>query len=95
MQFAYVTGAFRAALMKIGIFGTGVVADEKDGAAIEKGFDLRQVAIIRGMDSYRPSSRDPRLTEPSVASRSNSLGSVRSVGSGCAPWRKRSRHSMW
>lgn len=41
MQFAYVTGAFRAALMKIGIFGTGVVADEKDGAAIEKGFDLR------------------------------------------------------
>lgn len=76
VQFAYVTGASRPVSMKIGIFGMGVVVDEKVEATTERGFDLRRGTIIRDVDLCRPSSRGPRLTEFSVARRSNSLESV-------------------
>ena len=35
-------------------FGTGVVADDKLEAAVEKVFDLRPTAIIRDLDLRKP-----------------------------------------
>ena len=51
---AYAIGVARPVSVLVETFGTGVVADDKLEAAVEKVFDLRPTAIIRDLDLRKP-----------------------------------------
>ena len=54
VQLAYAIGVARPVSVLVETFGTGVVADDKLEAAVEKVFDLRPTAIIRDLDLRKP-----------------------------------------
>ena len=54
VQLAYAIGVARPVSILVETFGTGVVADDKLEAAVEKVFDLRPTAIIRDLDLRKP-----------------------------------------
>ena len=54
VQLAYAIGVAEPVSIFVDTFGTGVVADEKLEAAVEKVFDLRPAAIIRDLDLRKP-----------------------------------------
>ena len=54
IQLAYAIGVARPVSVLVETFGTGVVADDKLEAAVEKVFDLRPTAIIRDLDLRKP-----------------------------------------
>lgn len=54
VQLAYAIGVAEPVSIFVDSFGTGVVADEKLEAAVEKVFDLRPAAIIRDLDLRKP-----------------------------------------
>ena len=54
VQLAYAIGVAEPVSIFVDTFGTGVVADEKLEAAVEKVFDLCPAAIIRDLDLRKP-----------------------------------------
>ena len=54
IQLAYAIGVARPVSVLVETFGTGVVADDKLEAAVEKVFDLRPTAIIRDLELRKP-----------------------------------------
>ena len=54
VQLAYAIGVARPVSVLVETFGTGVVADDKLEAAVEKVFDLRPTAIIRDLELRKP-----------------------------------------
>ena len=54
VQVAYAIGVAKPVSIMVDTFGTGVVADEKIEAAVEKVFDLTPAAIIRDLDLRKP-----------------------------------------
>lgn len=54
VQLAYAIGVAEPVSIMVDTFGTGVVADERIEAAVEKVFDLRPAAIIRDLDLRKP-----------------------------------------
>jgi S-adenosylmethionine synthetase len=54
IELAYAIGVARPLSILIDTFGTGVTADDKLSALIEKNFDLRPAAIIRDLNLRRP-----------------------------------------
>ena len=54
VQLAYAIGVARPVSVLVETFGTGVVADDKLEAAVERVFDLRPTAIIRDLDLRKP-----------------------------------------
>ena len=54
VQLAYAIGVAEPVSIFVDTFGTGVVADEKLEATVEKVFDLRPAAIIRDLDLRKP-----------------------------------------
>ena len=53
-ELAYAIGVAKPVSIMVDTFGTGVVADEKIEAAVEKVFDLTPAAIIRDLDLRKP-----------------------------------------
>ena len=54
VELAYAIGVAKPVSIMVDTFGTGVVADEKIEAAVEKVFDLTPAAIIRDLDLRKP-----------------------------------------
>ena len=54
VQLAYAIGVAKPVSVLVETFGTGKVADDILGAAVEKVFDLRPTAIIRDLDLRKP-----------------------------------------
>ena len=54
VELAYAIGVAKPVSIIVDTFGTGVVADEKIEAAVEKVFDLTPAAIIRDLDLRKP-----------------------------------------
>ena len=54
IELAYAIGVAHPVSIMIDTFGTGILPDEKIGAAVEKVFDLRPTAIIKRLDLRRP-----------------------------------------
>ena len=54
VQLAYAIGVAKPVSVLVETFGTGKVADDVLGAAVEKVFDLRPTAIIRDLDLRKP-----------------------------------------
>ena len=54
VQLAYAIGVAKPVSVLVETFGTGIVADDVLGAAVEKVFDLRPTAIIRDLDLRKP-----------------------------------------
>ena len=54
VQLAYAIGVAKPVSVLVDTFGTGKVADDILGAAVEKVFDLRPTAIIRDLDLRKP-----------------------------------------
>ena len=54
VQLAYAIGVAKPVSVLVETFGTGVVSDEKLGAAVNEVFDLRPTAIIRDLELRKP-----------------------------------------
>ena len=54
VELAYAIGVAKPVSIMVDTFGTGVVADDKIEAAVEKVFDLTPAAIIRDLDLRKP-----------------------------------------
>ena len=54
MQLAYAIGVARPVSVFVDSYGTGKLPDERLAQIVEKHFDLRPAAIIRGLDLRRP-----------------------------------------
>ena len=58
VQLAYAIGVAHPVSVLVETFGTGEVADDKLGEAVQRVFDLRPTAIIRDLDLRRPIYRE-------------------------------------